>query len=198
MTSRFRVPAERWIHQEEIKRSKFIAWLFPCPDHASFQKTLAEARSEHPQATHHCFGFLIGPPGSTAQIGMSDDGEPSGTAGKPILQVLKHCGLGNIGAIVIRYYGGTKLGTGGLVRAYALAVQNGLLDLPTHEQVSRTEIQVSPGYPQLERLQKALTQFEAVVLEDAYSDTVRLTLALPGDRVAEFKTFCEQFRIACE
>ncbi|MCB9396960.1 MAG: YigZ family protein [Acidobacteria bacterium] len=198
MNTRFRVPAARWIHLEEVKRSKFIAWLFPCPDQASFQKTLAEARTEHPQATHHCYGFLIGPPGSTAQIGMSDDGEPSGTAGKPILQVLKHCGLGNIGAIVIRYYGGTKLGTGGLVRAYALAVQNGLVDLPTHEQVERIDIQVKPGYPQLERLQKALAQFEAVVLKDAYSDTVCLTVSLPEDRLVEFKSFCEQFRIACD
>jgi uncharacterized YigZ family protein len=103
--------------------------LVPVETSQQAKTALQNIRDEFPDATHHCWAFNAGPPGSTRDIGYSDDGEPHGTAGKPILNVLLHAEVGEILAVVTRYYGGTKLGTGGLARAYGGGAQNALNQL---------------------------------------------------------------------
>src|SRR5690606_7146777 len=106
-------------------------------------------RAEYPDATHNCWAFVAGPPGDTASIGMSDAGEPHGTAGRPMLDVLLHSDVGEVVAVVTRYFGGTKLGTGGLVRAYGGAVQHALAELPTTLHVERTRLAFTTGYAEV-------------------------------------------------
>lgn len=106
----------------EEKRSRFVAVLRRCDDEDAARALVADLRSAYPAARHHCSAFLVDVPGSTRIERSSDDGEPSGTAGTPMLDVLRGSGLTGVSAVVVRWFGGTKLGTGGLVRAYGTAV----------------------------------------------------------------------------
>jgi uncharacterized YigZ family protein len=143
--------------------------------------------AEFPDATHNCWAFVAGPPGSTSRIGMSDAGEPHGTAGRPMLTVLLHSGIGEIAAIVTRYYGGTKLGTGGLVKAYGGVVQLALESLPLTERVDFVEIGVSIGYPSITVFQQSLPTYEAEVLEQQYGVDVRYRMRMPRQHLADFR-----------
>lgn len=122
MADRYNVPnlAAGEIHraEETIHRSRFIVTMARVSSPEEAKAFIDSIRAEHDQATHNCWAYVAGEPGSTAQIGASDDGEPKGTAGRPMLTVLLHCGVGEIAAVVTRYFGGILLGTGGLVRAY--------------------------------------------------------------------------------
>ena len=126
----------------EVERSRFIAWVGHVPDTARFEALLARARATYPGASHHCSAFIAGPPGEQTAIGFSDDGEPGGTAGRPMFQVLDGAGIGQIGCVVTRYFGGTKLGTGGLARAYSQAVQKALETLPLAEFTERRPVKL--------------------------------------------------------
>ena len=110
-------------HTLEIKKSQFITWLLPLESKQQGKEYLQQARDEYPDARHHCWAYVMGDSPNSLTAAMSDDGEPSGTAGKPMLNVLQHKPVNNVMAIVIRYFGGIKLGAGGLVRAYSQAVE---------------------------------------------------------------------------
>ena len=116
---------------EVVRRSRFSATLGPAPDPDGAQAFIRSVRQSFPDATHHAWAYVVGPPASTAQVGMSDDGEPHGIAGRPILNVLLHSGIGDVVAVITRYFGGVKLGMGGLSRAYAGVVARGIEALPT-------------------------------------------------------------------
>ena len=106
----------------EEKRSRFVTVLRRCDDEEDARALVADLRRAHPAARHHCSAFLVDVPGSSRIERSNDDGEPSGTAGTPMLEVLRGSGLTGVCAVVVRWFGGTKLGTGGLVRAYGAAV----------------------------------------------------------------------------
>lgn len=108
----------------EEKRSRFLAVLRRCDDEDSARELVTDLRSAHPAARHHCSAFLVDVPGASRIERSNDDGEPSGTAGTPMLDVLRGSGLTGVSAVVVRWFGGTKLGTGGLVRAYGAAVSS--------------------------------------------------------------------------
>ncbi len=137
MTESYRVPdlaaGEMHRREEVIRGSRFIVSMAHCDSLEAAYAFLEKIRAEHAHATHNCWAFQAGRPGTTAHIGASDDGEPKGTAGRPMLTVLLHCGVGEIAAVVTRYFGGTLLGTGGLVRAYQGLVKLGLETLPVRE-----------------------------------------------------------------
>jgi len=120
------VPARDGRGDFEDRGSRFLGSVFRMPDEAAFVAALAGARAKHPKARHHCWAWRLE---STHRF--HDDGEPGGTAGRPMLQVLDSAGLVQAGVIVVRYFGGVKLGTGGLVRAYTAATQRALLDAGT-------------------------------------------------------------------
>lgn len=121
----------------EIKRSRFITWIGRADDGDEARELIALARAEYPDARHHCSAYLHEVPGANRVERSSDDGEPSGTAGRPMLDVLVGSGLTDVAAVVIRYFGGVKLGTGGLVRAYSDAVSECLADVPRAKRVRR-------------------------------------------------------------
>ncbi|PMR76096.1 IMPACT family protein [Billgrantia endophytica] len=133
----------QWLeHELIVERSRFIAWVCHAPDVANFNVLLTEARRTHPNASHHCSAFIAGAPGEQSAIGFSDDGEPGGTAGRPMFQVLEGAGLGQVGCVVTRYFGGTKLGTGGLARAYTQAVSQALAMIPQRLVTERTPLRL--------------------------------------------------------
>jgi uncharacterized YigZ family protein len=183
--SRYRVP--RGAHRVEttVKRSRFIATAARAPTPDAAHALVERVREEMRDATHHCWAFVAGPPGSTAQIGMSDDGEPHGTAGRPMLHALLHSGIGEIAVVCTRYFGGTKLGTGGLSRAYAEAVKSVLATLPTAERVERERITVTIGYGEVDAVQRLFAAHDVVIEGEEYAADVRYRLAVPtSDRHA--------------
>ena len=183
---RYRVPdlpAGTWRERIiEVERSRFIAWLCHAPDVQAFETLLIEARRAHPSASHHCSAYIAGPPGEQNAIGFSDDGEPGGTAGRPMYQVLEGTGLGQVGCVVTRYFGGTKLGTGGLARAYAQAVAKVLEGLPRREVVERSMLKLKVGFAGEAEARAWLESRDVPVMAAEYgSDGVTLTAGWPSD-----------------
>ena len=182
--TRYPVPAERHRTQVTIERSRFVCTIARAETTEAAQELIRNLHAEFPDATHNCWAYVIGPPGSTGRIGMSDDGEPHGTAGRPMLTVLLHGGVGDIAAVVTRYYGGVKLGTGGLVKAYGGAVQQALETLPRVEKVELVERSVTIGYASIDAVRQLLPIHEADVIDERYGEDVSYRLRLPASRVA--------------
>lgn len=183
---RYRIPAATHRVEDEIKRSRFITTLAHAPSLDAARAFIAVVRSEFADASHHCWAYVVGPPGSTSQIGLSDDGEPHGSAGRPMLNVLLHAGIGDIAAVVTRYFGGTLLGVGGLVRAYAGGVQLALATLPTVERVPTTLLEVMIEYTAVTPFQRLLPGFEVTVLAQEFGVDASYRLKLPSSAVAGF------------
>nr|WP_290668545.1 YigZ family protein [Ardenticatena sp.] len=182
MTSRYPVPAGVHRVEETINRSRFLTTVGHAPTVEAARAFIAQVREEFADATHNCWAYVAGPPGSTAQVGMSDDGEPHGTAGRPMLTVLLHSGVGEIVAVVTRYYGGIKLGKGGLVRAYSGGVKLALETVPLVEKVPRRELALTFAYSFLTPVQRLLPSFEADVQSELFTDRVRLLLTVPAEQ----------------
>lgn len=181
---RYPVLAEPVRGEIEVLASRFIASLAPVETEADAHAFVARLRAEMPDATHHCWGFVVGPPGSTARVGFSDDGEPHNTAGRPILNVLLHADVGDVVAVVTRYYGGTKLGRGGLVRAYGGAVQEVLQDAPRTERVDWVALRVTLDYAHVSTVERLYPDFEAEVLEQDFGGQVVQSIRVPAPRRA--------------
>ncbi len=159
----------------EIRKSRFIAHAIPVADRDAAMAALRGLRDEHPGATHVCWALLAG-----GQSGMSDDGEPSGTAGRPILEVLRHHDLDGVLAAVVRYYGGVKLGAGGLVRAYTDAIATALQDAPRVERIAQVSLTVELGYPDEARVRRWIDQEHHALEQSAYGMAVILTIRMPA------------------
>ncbi|MGD9357978.1 MAG: YigZ family protein, partial [Desulfobacterales bacterium] len=136
-------------------------------------------KNEFPDATHNCWAYVAGPPGDTARIGMSDDGEPHGTAGKPILTALLHSEIGEIVAVVTRYFGGTKLGTGGLVRAYSGSVKNALAGLSIKEKRDVITLTAILDYSKIAAVKQMIESFNSKIIEAKYEADVSFKIELP-------------------
>ena len=177
---RYAVPSRIYRVEELIQRSRFITTAAHAPDANAANAFVDSVRESFPDATHHCWAFVAGPPGSTAHIGMSDDGEPHGTAGRPMLTILLHSGVGEIVTVCTRYFGGVKLGTGGLSRAYAGGVKLLLQTLPTELKIKRVHVSVRVAYPHVESLQRLLDDLEVIVEHEDYGEEVRYQIAVPA------------------
>ena len=177
---RYAIPSRIYRVEELIQRSRFITTAAHAPDADAANAFVDSVRELFPDATHHCWAFVAGPPGSTAHIGMSDDGEPHGTAGRPMLTVLLHSGVGEVVTVCTRYFGGVKLGTGGLSRAYAGGVKLLLQTLPTELKIKRVHVSVRVAYPHVESLQRLLDDLEVVVEHEEYGEEVKYQIAVPA------------------
>ena len=186
--SRYLVPAATHRVEQEISRSRFITTVARASTVEEAVETVRRVSAEFADATHHCWAYLVGPPGDTARIGMSDAGEPHGTAGRPMLNALLHSGVGDVVAVVTRYYGGTKLGTGGLVRAYGGGVQQALATLPRGEHVEYAFVRLVADYARVAALQQLFPAFEVEVLEQIFEADVRFNLRLPAPNLDRFRT----------
>lgn len=156
-----------------IKKSRFIGCVQPMADRASAQRVVAALRAAHPGAAHVCWALLAG--GQSAAV---DDGEPSGTAGRPMLDVLRHQDLEGVLATVVRYYGGVKLGAGGLVRAYTDSVAQALLGASKVAIVRLTELRCRVPYALEGLLRRELEQAGANLLEVSHADAVGFGFSL--------------------
>ena len=173
--------------EEVIQRSRFITTVAHAPDADAAHAFVSGIRDEFPDATHNCWAFVAGPPGSTAHIGMSDDGEPHGTAGRPMLTALLHSGVGEIAAVVTRYYGGIKLGTGGLGRAYSGGVVLALEEMPRDEKVDRVSVTLTVGYPDVDTIQRLVAEREWVLVDEVFGQDVRVDVLVPTGEVDEVR-----------
>jgi uncharacterized YigZ family protein len=184
--SRYQVPAPgAHLTETTVRRSRFLTELARAATPQAAKDFVTSVRAERPDATHHCWAFVAGPPGSTAQIGMSDDGEPHGTAGRPILNVLLHSGVGDVVAVVTRYFGGVKLGTGGLARAYAGSAAEALATLPTVEKVELVRVRVTIPFASLDGVHRALGALGAAETDATYGEDATLDAALAPESVDE-------------
>ncbi len=186
MSDEYPIPASAIQQEQEIRRSRFITTLDHAPDPATARTFIARMQARYVDASHNCWAFVAGAPGSTAQVGCSDDGEPAGTAGQPMLKVLLHSGIGEIVGVTTRYFGGVKLGRGGLVRAYTGGVQGALEQLATVQKIEQTRVRLTLDYALLVPCQNQLARFDAHTETIAYSDRVQLHLVLPSRRYPEF------------
>ncbi len=176
---RFLIPARTHRVEEVIRKSRFITFAAHAPSGEAAHAFLEGIRKEFPDATHHCWAFVAGPPGTTASIGMSDDGEPHGTAGRPMLNALLHGEVGEIVAVCVRYFGGTKLGTGGLSRAYSGGVKLVLDTLPTREKIRRILLEMEIEYDAVDPLKRLLHEVEAQVVSEEYGAGVTVGARVP-------------------
>lgn len=156
-----------------IKKSRFIGCVQPMADRAGAQRVVAALKAAHPGAAHVCWALLAG--GQSAAV---DDGEPSGTAGRPMLDVLRHQDLEGVLATVVRYYGGVKLGAGGLVRAYTDSVAQALLGASKVAIVRLTELRCRVPYALEGLLRRELEQAGANLLEVSHADVVGFSFSL--------------------
>lgn len=188
MPTRYSVPAlNRHRVEETIKRSRFITTLAHVESMDEARIFVSAIKKEFPDATHNCWAFAAGPPGDTAHVGLSDDGEPHGTAGKPILNNLLHSGVGEIAAVVTRYFGGTKLGTGGLVRAYSGLVSLALDSLPLKEKVETLRVETVISYSDVTLFKRLLPDHEVGILQEVFEADASFIVELPAENIQHFK-----------
>lgn len=161
------------------KKSRFIARVFPVSSEEEAFAHLEAVKKEYWDARHHCWAYIIGRnPGSER---MSDDGEPSGTAGKPILEVLRGKGLTDVFVVVTRYFGGTLLGTGGLVRAYSGAAAEGLAHTEIITRIHGSKIKIATDYTGAGKIQYFLGQRKLTVLDSIYTEKVEFLVLVPEE-----------------
>jgi len=180
------IPARRSENEFMELNSRFIASASPAFSVEEARDFIAEIKSKYPDATHHVPVYLIGHGHSTIAH-SSDDGEPSGTAGRPALAVLQGSGLGDIVMVITRYFGGTKLGTGGLVRAYSDSVRLLLEELPLARKVATTTIMFVIPYAHFEQTALLVRNHFGVVKETGFGADVTMTVRLADQHVESFK-----------
>lgn len=177
----YEIPAETLVVSDEIKKSRFITYLGHCVGLEASRAWWAELRREHPQARHLGWACIAGRPDDGQQYGFSDDGEPAGTTGKPMLAQLQGSGLGEVTAVVVRYYGGIRLGTGGLVRAYGGGVAQALAQLPRCPIRLLSHFSLDCDYGDLESVQWSLRTAQAEVLTCDYQERIQWRIACGAD-----------------
>jgi uncharacterized YigZ family protein len=182
----YKIPAKSFRTEETIKRSKFIASLAHADSEADAKAYISRVKNEFPDASHNCWAYVVGPPGDSSHVGMSDDGEPHGTAGKPMLTVLLHSGIGEIVAVVSRYFGGTKLGTGGLVRAYSDSVKTALAGLALKEKKEVITLIAIFDYARVAPIKQVIESMNAQITAEEYTANVAFTIEVPKNKETDF------------
>ncbi|WP_322521459.1 YigZ family protein [Guyparkeria halophila] len=182
-------PAATIERELEIKKSRFIARAGLVADRQAALAFVEAVKADYPDARHHCWAYLIGNPDTSASAAMSDDGEPSGTAGKPILNVIQHKGIGDVIVVVTRYFGGVKLGAGGLVRAYAGSTQQVLADLPLDEHRPQRAFTLAFDFADEQPLRHWSDQHGAQLQSIDYGPRVTAQLNVPLEQVEAFEAF---------
>jgi uncharacterized YigZ family protein len=190
MAARYYIPQPgRHRSEEIIKRSRFIATVAWTPDAEAARVFISEVKAEFPEATHNCWAYTAGPPGDTASIGFSDDGEPHGTAGRPMLNALLHSGIGEVAVVVTRYFGGVKLGSGGLVRAYSGVTVQALEATPLHEKIIPARFNIMLDYALITQFKRKLADFEAAILKETFAVAADFYVELPEEHAESFMRF---------
>jgi len=189
MSKPYCIPAAPLEVETEVKKSRFIARAACVTDRREAMAMVGQAKRDYPDARHHCWAYLIGNPAAASNAAMHDAGEPSGTAGKPILNVIQHKGIGDVMVVVIRYFGGIKLGAGGLTRAYSGAAESVLSQLETIEQTPMQSRCLICDFAQEQLVRHWAGQHEAQLGEVEYGQQVVIHLQLPDAELSELLAF---------
>lgn len=187
MQDEYRTVARPGVHETEINHSRFLCALAPAATEREAQDFVAAVRREHPDATHNCFAYVVGADASVQKA--SDDGEPGGTAGVPMLQMLLRRDMRYVAAVVTRYYGGVKLGAGGLIRAYGGAVGAALDELGT---VTRRRFRLATvvvDHQRAGKIENDLRSTGREVREVRYAEAVSIEIGLPDSDVDAFRSW---------
>lgn len=179
MSESYLIPAAELLFEEEIKHSRFISFLFHCQSVEELKCVLTNLKVEYPGANHYCYAFVGGSPTDSVNIGSSDDGEPSGSAGRPMLAALQGANIGEIGAVVIRYFGGTKLGVGGLVRAYSSGIKQAIPQLETQLKQIRYPGKLVCEYHQLKDVEHLFAQLDVLIEDKLFAEHIEIRFAIP-------------------
>jgi len=171
----------------EIKKSQFIAFAYPVASRDEAMFHVEQLRLEFPDARHHCWAYIIGDPSNTTSAGFDDDGEPNGTAGRPILNVLQHKAIGNVIIIVVRYFGGIKLGAGGLTRAYAASAQLAVDEMQLVEFIPKSTLIIETDFANEAHCRYIAAQLDGIIGEVNYSQTVQLPVTIANEHIAEIQ-----------
>jgi len=165
--------------------SRFLAHAYPIRSVEEFKSQLSALKKEHPKAVHHCFAYRLATDGNTFRV--SDDGEPSGTAGRPILGQIDSRSLTNLSVIVVRYFGGTLLGVPGLIKAYKTSTALALQMVPVVEKAIEIPFLISCSYPQLNEVMTALKQYHCAIIHQELGLFCSITAGLPMAILAQAK-----------
>jgi uncharacterized YigZ family protein len=179
MTKPYQIAINKVENETIVNRSRFICYLAPCVSIEEAKMIVKQCQLEHPQASHHCYAFSTKASDDSLGFGYSDDGEPSGTAGKPMLAVLQGGGIGQVCAVVVRYFGGTKLGTGGLQRAYGDSVRQALIFLQSKTKIAMAAKTLACQYNQVDDVMHIISQAQGEIIEQEYLQQVQLKLLIP-------------------
>ncbi|MBD3610623.1 MAG: YigZ family protein, partial [Gammaproteobacteria bacterium] len=193
MGKSYLIPSKANERQIEIKKSRFIAYACHVSSRDDVMKRVEDIRRQYVDARHYCWAYLLGNPDSASSAAMNDDSEPSGTAGKPILNVIQHKNIGDILVVVTRYFGGIKLGAGGLTRAYSRAAEEVIstLELKLCEPVVKLEICCDFSREQLVRLW--LEKLEASLKSINYQEKITMQLAISERQHEALIEYCNQY-----
>ncbi|MFE7674085.1 YigZ family protein [Streptomyces albidoflavus] len=187
MQDEYRTVAREGVHETEINRSRFLCTLAPAATEEEAQAVIARVRRAHADATHNCYAYVIGADASVQKA--ADDGEPGGTAGVPMLQMLLRRDIRYAVAVVTRYYGGVKLGAGGLIRAYGGSVGEALDALGTRTRRRFRLASVTVGHERAGRLQNDLRAAGRTIRDVHYGERVTLDIGLPDAEVDTFRSW---------
>lgn len=161
-------------HETEVKRSRFITYVAHTPDKQSSESFIESIQQQHPKANHNCWARIAGLKDQFNCRQSNDDGEPKGTAGKPMLNVLEHSDLCEITVVVTRYFGGIKLGAGGLVRAYSQAVQEAIEILPKTEYLSKYSFSIQLPFELVSDIERLVTKSGAEITDRQWESELQI------------------------
>ena len=188
MSGSYLVAASDVVDESIVNRSRFICYLSSCQSAEQAKAFVKSIQEQHPNANHHCYAFLAGAPTDSQRYGFSDDGEPSGTAGKPMLIALQGAEIGELCAVVVRYFGGVKLGTGGLQRAYGGSVRQAIPFLETKTKIPMVHRTLACQYTHINDVHHILDKVGAKIVSEQFLSDITLEVALPEGVVAEVAT----------
>jgi uncharacterized YigZ family protein len=200
MSQRYPIPGGESRVELQVKNSRFIGRAAYTPSVEEARAFIDRVKAEEPGCTHAVYAFAVGY-GVSVTHGMSDAGEPSGTAGRPALAVVKGSDLGDVTVVIVRYFGGAKLGTGGLVKAYTETAQLALAELPRTEKVELRTVTVAVPYSSYEQLKRLIEIFHGQVEDETFTTEVTLRLVfavedLPGFAAAVSEATSGQVTVA--
>lgn len=180
-----KIPTARAEAEIEVKKSRFIAIAIPANSLEDVKKAVQQVRSEHPDATHVVHAAVIGKAGTI--YSSSDDKEPKNTAGRPALEVVKGSGITDIAVCIVRYFGGTLLGTGGLVKAYGDSAKEVLKIVPTEELIEKSEYRMILPYNAYTLIKRLLESVEATIDEEKFDTMIEISGKLPSSNASKMK-----------
>lgn len=175
----YRIPVGSITTEQYVKRSQFICHLAHTASREEAMSFIRRISAQHPAANHNCWAFIAGPPDDPSGWGMNDDGEPKGCAGKPMFNVLNHCDAGEICAVVTRYFGGIKLGTGGMARAYSSTVQLALEKMEFQTKIHYVSMELTFPYNLQKSVEHFLQLFEGNIIHTEYTAEVLMVANIP-------------------